>query len=347
VTAPEPLTPAAEQNVPSAADPTAPAGAQAVSAADPTAPAGSPVHSRTAALVLLALLALVCGVHWVVVQQGLQYMPPLTYGAFRMIGGLLTMVALLGVQGKLVRPPREDYPIIASVSLLQIAAGVLIMNFALQAVPAGRSSVLLYAMPLWVALLLWLFFRVKPRRNEAIGLVLGLTGILVLVNPTVIDWSIPLELAGTVALVINGVLWAAVTIHIRRHTWRSTPLLLQPWMLLVAGVPIVAAAVFLEQGREITWGLPLILALLYSGPLATAFANWASQSITRSLGPLASAVGFLATPVVGLIAGAIVLNEQLGLIDLAGFAMVLAGIAATSLFPAPAPAPKQVVAEGI
>jgi len=303
----------------------------------------SAVHSRKAALVLLALLSLVWGVHWVVVKQGLHDMPPLTYGAFRMLGGLLTMVAILGAQGRIRRPPRADLPIVFSVSLLQIAAGVLIMNFALQAVPAGRSSVLLYAMPLWVALLLWAFFKVKPRRNEAVGLVLGLGGILVLVNPTVINWGIPLELAGTLALVFNGVLWAAVTIHIRRHTWISTPLDLQPWMLLIASVPIVASALILEQGRQITWGLPLVLALLYSGPLATAFANWASQSITRSLGSLASAIGFLATPVVGLVSGAVFLHESLGLVDLAGFALVLGGIAITSLVPAAAPRPAEAV----
>lgn len=305
-------------------------------------PAGSPIVSRPVALTLLVLLALVWGVHWVVVKQGLHYMPTLTYGAFRMVGGLLTMVVLLGIQGKLRRPPREDWPIILSVSILQIAAGVFFMNFALQAVPAGRSSVLLYAMPLWVALLLWLFFRIKPRRNEFIGLFLGLTGILVLVNPTVINWTIPLELAGTLALVFNGVCWAIVTIHIRRHTWRSTPLLLQPWMLLVAAIPLVLSALLLEQGRTITWDLPLILALLYSGPLATAFANWASQSITRSLGPLASAMGFLATPVVGLVSGAIFLGEKLGPIDLLGFGMVLAGIGAASLFPAGARPPATV-----
>ena len=301
---------------------------------DQAGPTASAVHSRSAALVLLALLALVWGVHWVIVKQGLHYLPPLTYGAFRMLGGLLTMVAILGVQRRIKRPPRHDLPIIASVSLLQIAAGVLIMNFALQAVPAGRSSVLLYAMPLWVALLLWAFFRTPPRRNEAVGLVLGLGGILVLVNPTVIDWGVPLELAGTLALVVNGILWAAVTIHIRRHTWMSSPLDLQPWMLLTASVPIVVAALVLEQGREIRWELPAILALLYSGPLATAFANWASQSITRSLGPLASAIGFLATPVVGLVSGAVLLGESLGLLDIAGFALVLGGIAITSLIPA-------------
>ena len=145
-----------------------------------------------------------------------------------------------------------------------------------------------------------------------VGLVLGLTGVLVLVNPTVIDWGVPAELAGTLALIFNAILWAGVTIHIRRHTWVSRPLDLQPWMLLAALIPVAVAALILEPDGEITWGLPTVLILLYSGPLATAFANWASQSITRSLGPLTSAMGFLATPVVGLIAGALILGESLG-----------------------------------
>jgi drug/metabolite transporter (DMT)-like permease len=306
----------------------------------------SPVHGRTAALVLLVALSFVWGVHWVVVKEGLHYIPPLTYAALRLLTALLTMIAILSIRGRLRRPPRADVPIVLSVAVFQIAAGVLIMNFALQAVPAGRSSVLVYAMPLWVALLMWLVFRARPRRNELVGLFLGLSGIIVLVNPTVIDWGLPAELVGTLALISNGILWAGVTIHIRRHTWLSTPLDLQPWMLVVALVPVAAAALLLEAGREIHWELATVLVLLYSGPLATAFAFWASQSITRSLGPLASAMGFLATPVVGLASGAVILHESLGLIDVAGFAMVLAGIGAASLIPAAIPRVPAADADG-
>ncbi|HEY5628712.1 MAG TPA: DMT family transporter [Candidatus Limnocylindrales bacterium] len=295
---------------------------------------GAPVHGRTAALLLLALLSLVWGVHWVVVKEALHYFPPLTYGALRLVTGLVTMVAIVGATGRLRRPPRADLPVILSVSVIQMAVSILIMNFALQAVPAGRSSVLAYAMPLWVALLLWVLFRVTPRRNELLGIVLGVAGVAILVNPSVIDWGVPAEVAGTVALIVYGMLWAGVTIHIRRHTWHASPLELQPWMLLVATVPVVLAALVLEPGRTIDWQPAAIFALAYSGPLATAFAYWASQSITRSLGPISSAMGFLATPVVGLVAGAILLHESLGPADLAGFALVIAGIAAASLVPA-------------
>ena len=65
--------------------------------------------------------------------------------------------------------------------------------------------------------------------------------------------------------------------------------------------------------------------------LATAFAVWATQAITRSLGPQASATGFLAIPVVGLLSGWLVLGETLGAADVLGFGLVLGGVAVTSL----------------
>lgn len=294
------------------------------------------VHSRTAALVLLVLLSGVWGFHWVVVKIGLQYMPPFTYAALRIAAGLGTLVAIMAAQRRVHVPSRRDLPIVLSVGLAQIAAGVLIMNLALQVVPAGRSSVLVYTMPLWVAVLMALLFGVRPSRTELAGLGLGIAGIALLLNPSAIDWGAPGELLGTLALVFNAILWAAVTIHIRRHHWTASPLDLQPWQLLVALVPCVLFALVFEAGRAVRWEPSTVLVLLFSGPLATAFATWASQSITRSLGPLASATGFLAVPVVGLLSGAIVLQEQLGIVDLVGFGMVLAGIAAASLLPRPA-----------
>ena len=289
------------------------------------------MHARPVALVLLVLLALVWGAHWTVVKVGLQYMPPFTYGVLRLVGGALTIVAILAFQRRLRLPPRGDLPIVVSVGVLQVTAGIVLMNFALQIVPAGRSSVLAFSTPLWVALLLWLVFRKVLRRAELVGVALGIAGIIALLHPAAIDWGVPLQVVGTLALVLQAVLWAVVTLHIRRHTWRATPLDLQPWILLTALVPVAIAAFLLEQGREVDWQPITVLILLYSGPLATAFANWASQSITRSLGSVAATTGFLATPVVGLATASIVLQEPLGLIDVVGFGLVLGGIAAASL----------------
>lgn len=296
---------------------------------EPTTGAG--VHSRTAALALLVVLSVVWGAHWAVVKFGLGLMPPFTYAALRVAGGAATLFALLAIQGRLRLPDRASLPMLASVGIGQVAAGVLIMNLALQVVPAGRSSVLYYSMPLWVAVLLAVGFRVRPTSYELVGLVLGIVGLTALLNPGVIDWQSPGELAGTLALLGNAVVWAGVTIHIRRHRWTRTPLDLQPWQLLVALVPILLLTLLLEPGRSVRWELATVLVLLYSGPLATAFATWASQSITRSLGAQATGTGFLVVPVVGLLSGAIILGESLGPLDLLGFGLILAGVAAATV----------------
>lgn len=295
------------------------------------APPEAAVHSRSAALVLLALLTLVWGAHWVVVKLGLEYLPPLTYATLRLASGLVTMVALLAVQGRLRLPSRSNLPVILSVGLGQVGAGVALQVLALQVVPAGRSAVLVYTMPLWVAAILALVLRTPPSRREAVGLLLGIAGLAALLNPAVIDWQSGVELLGTLALLLNAAIWAVVTIHVGRHRWTQTPLELQPWMLLLALLPMAALATILEPGRPLRWEPATVLVLLYSGPLATAFAFWASQAIVRSLDAQVSAIGFLATPVVGLASGAIVLGEALGPIDVLGFALILGGIGVTSL----------------
>jgi drug/metabolite transporter (DMT)-like permease len=301
-----------------------------IAATTDAAPPVAEVHSHRSALILLALLSVIWGVHWVIVKVGLGYVPPITYAASRVAIALALMVVLLRVQGRLRLPDRSNLSIILSIGLVQVAAGVVLQNLALQVVDAGRSAVLVYTMPLWVAVLLALAFRIRPTRYELVGLVLGIAGLILLLNPASIDWSTPGEIAGAIGLLLNAVLWAAVTIHIRRHRWTQSPLDLQPWQLLTALIPLAILAIGVEQGEGIRWEPATLLFLLYSGVLATAFAVWATQAITRSLGSQASATGFLAIPVVGLLSGWLFLGETLGPLDVLGFGLVLGGVAVTS-----------------
>jgi drug/metabolite transporter (DMT)-like permease len=260
-------------------------------------------------------------------------MPPLTYATLRVLGGLITVVVLQAARGKLRLPPRSDVSVVFSWGLVQVAGGVLIMNLALKAVSAGRASVLAYTMPLFVAVILAVWLRTRPKRGELIGLALGLGGLVLLLNPAVIDWGRAAVVLGVGALLLHAASWGALTIQIRRHHWTATPLDVQPWQLLVALVPVALIAYLVEGFQGVNWQASTVLVLLYSGPLATAFAAWASQSVTRALGAQATAIGFVVVPVVGLIAGNVLLGEALGPIDGLGFVLVLAGVAIASLRP--------------
>jgi len=280
------------------------------------------------AWLLLLGLVVVWGSHWVVVKVGLETIPGFTYGVLRLVTGMAALAILMLVTGRARRPYRADLPIIVSYGLLAVALLIITMNLALPFIPAGRSAILAYTIPLWVVPVMAIVARVLPSRSEAIGLVLGLVGIGLLLNPAAIDWSAEGALLGSLLLVIGAIGASIALVHVRMHPWKGTPFDTQIWQLLVALVPMVLFMLVLERDRilDIEWDLQTILVVLYSGPLATAFAFWASQVIVRALGPLTTGIGYLGAPVVGVIAGIIVLGEIITPIDIAGIAVTTAGI---------------------
>ena len=287
--------------------------------------------TRARPYLLLICLALTWGIHWPVAKIGLRDLPPFTYGALRVAIALAVIAAVLVARRGLRLPDRHDVPIVLSVGIGQMAAGIAAMNFALPLISAGRSSILVYTMPLWVALIQLPLLRAGGAGRQVGGLILGLAGIALLLNPQSVDWQSSGQMLGSAALLVSAILWAATTIHLRHHVWRGTPLDLMPWQLLIAVVPLTIAALVLEPARQIHWEPTAIVAILYSGLLATALAFWLSQSISRSLSPLATTMGFLAVPVVGLASSWVLLGEPLTLLDLAGATTTFLGIVVVSI----------------
>ncbi|HEX7491977.1 MAG TPA: DMT family transporter [Candidatus Limnocylindrales bacterium] len=288
-----------------------------------------PASPRIRPILLLLCLGLVWGIHWPVTKIGLRDLPPFTYGALRVATGLAVVVGVLAARRGLSFPDRRDFPVVASVGLGQMAFGIAAMNLALPLVAAGRSSILVYTMPLWVGLFQLSSLRTGARQ-QVLGLLIGLSGIGLLLSPQSIDWGSQGQLAGSAVLLASAAVWAATTIHLRQHEWHGTPFNLMPWQLIVALVPLAVLAVVIEGGRSIHWEPTAIAAVIYSGPLATALAFWLTQSVSRSLSPLATTMGFLTVPVVGLVASWVMLGEPLTMLDFAGALATMAGIVVVS-----------------
>lgn len=291
----------------------------------------SKLDGRVRPYLLLICLALVWGTNWPIAKIGLRDLPPFTYGVLRVAGGLVVIIAALAFRRALSLPDRRDVPVIVSVGLGQMAAGIAFMNLALPLVAAGRSSILVYTMPLWVGLFQLPTLLAAGAKRQLAGLLVGLVGIGLLLNPQSIDWQSQGQLLGSAALLVSAALWAVTTIHLRQHEWHGTPLRLMPWQLLVAMVPLLAFAVIFDAGKSIRWEPVSVAAVLYSGPLATALAFWLSQSISRSLSPLATTMGFLAVPVVGVASSWVLLGEQFTALDVAGGAITFVGIVVVSM----------------
>lgn len=311
------------------ADEAAPGSAESGSV---TNPHNTATLNSAVAYALVVLLALVWGVHWVIAKVGLSYLPPFTYGALRIAIATVTLAVVLGAQGRIKLPSWSDVPVVLVGGLGQIAAAIILMNIALPSLPAGRSAILAYTTPLWVVLLQVLVLRARPSRREIGALAFGLFGIAILLNPAAIDWHSSATLAGSGMMLLSAVIMGATILQLRHHRWSGATLDLMLWELLVALIPLSLLAFTFESGESIHWQPEGVACVLYSGLLGSAFAYWASQSIQRTLAPLASALCFLAVPMVGIVAGSVILGEEVGAVDFAGFAATFVGIGILSLY---------------
>jgi len=267
------------------------------------------------------------GLTWPINKLLLAAVPPLWAVALRTAIGGVALFALALATRRLAPPPRADLPVLLSIALLHMIGFGVLSSVGLELVPAGRSAVLAYTTPLWVApgASLFLGERLTPRR--LVGVIVGLTGLVVLFNPLAFDWTRRAAVLGNAAILAAALLWAASILHIRGHRWRSTPFDLLPWETLLATVILVPLAWLGAGPPAFPWSVPVAAMLLYAGLPGTALAYWAIAMAGRGLPAVTTSLGLLATPVISIVVATLWLGERPSASLLLAVALILGGVA--------------------
>lgn len=280
-----------------------------------------------AGLAWLAVVVVAWGLTWPVSKLILESVPPLWAVAIRSGIGCLAMLALGVVSRRLAWPARADVPVLLGIALLHMVGFGVLASLGLQLVSTGRSVVLAYTTPLWVAPGASLFLGERLTARRALGVSVGLLGLVVLFNPLALDWTQRGLVLGHVAILAAALLWAASILQIRAHHWRTTPLDVIPWSLAVATVTTAVIALTVEGRPHVAWSPRLVALLLYAGVPGTALAYWATAMASRALPAVTTSLGLLGTPVVSVIVATLWLREPLTLSLLAAVALVTSGVA--------------------
>jgi drug/metabolite transporter (DMT)-like permease len=277
-------------------------------------------------LVIFVAVILLWGANWPIIKVGLDYMPPLYFAACRMLIGAVTLFVILLIRGRLAFPKRQDLRILFSEAILHMAAPIALMNLALEHVAAGRSAILSFTTPLWIAPAGILLLGERLSGCKAVGLSVGLLGLVVLFNPFDFDWASRETLIGNGLLMLTALTWAIAIIVARTNEWTTAPLQLSPWQMLIAAAVIAPAAIIFERVDQIRWTGELAAVMAFNGPVATAFCFWGALIIARDLPVLTTSMGFLGVPVAGVVFSAVALGERLTPTLIVGMTFIVGGI---------------------
>jgi drug/metabolite transporter (DMT)-like permease len=282
---------------------------------------------RGQGVLALIIVVVAWGLTWPVNKVVLLSLSPLWAVTLRSAIATVTLFALTAWRGRLALPPREDLPVLLSITLLHMVGFNLLASWGLTMVPAGRTVVVAYTTPLWVTPGAALLLREPPTTRRMIGVLVGLAGLATLFNPLTLDWADRAVVLGNLAILLAALLWAVSILHIRAHRWRSTPFSLIPWETLLATVLLAPIALGTGPLPAVDWNLRFSALLLYLGVVGTAVAYWAVATASRLLPAVTTSLGLLATPVLGVVAATLWLGEPLTLPLVLAIILVLGGVA--------------------
>lgn len=268
---------------------------------------------RVPSAIYVQLMAAVMfwGVNWTLTKGVLHNISPVDFVAVRFGGAVFVMAAItLAMRGSLL-PPAGERLQLAIIGAVQVGGSQFCSTVALNYVGAGRAVVLLYSLQLWALPLSWWLNHERVSSRALCGGLVGFAGIVLFVNPALVNWHDPRVLIGNGIGLTAGLAWALGACFYRKRTWRSSFWTQTFWQVVWSAVLTDAFALFAQRSSAITWNWHLLAVMAYTwiGPTALCWLFWGKALAVM---PAWRAGQVLAlTPVVGMIVSAIFTEEQI------------------------------------
>ena len=284
-------------------------------------PYRSPLKS---ALPLVVVLTLVWGTTWVLFPYAVKEVSVWTFRAVSVTFAGCSLLIIAALRGLPLAVPRTSWPTLVGAALVYLVIWNIASTFAAVLIPSGQAAILGFTMPLWVTLISWAFWGERPSKRLGLAVALGGVGVgLLLARSAGAYANAPLGFALGLLAAIG---WAFGTLLVKRRPIEVPALVHTGWQLLIAAVPITAAALYFGDGAFFMPSWPSIAVITYIALMPMALGNVVWFSIVRVLPANVAALSSVMVPVVAMVCGAIVYQEPLGWIQLVAMVCCAGGL---------------------
>ncbi|WP_244807594.1 EamA family transporter [Caballeronia zhejiangensis] len=271
-------------------------------------------------LLIASVVILAWGVNFVVIKLGLHGVPPMLLGALRF--------ALAAVPAIFVKRPQIPLRWLFAYGLtISLGQFALLFYGMYVGMPAGLASLVLQAQAFFTLIFASMFLGERIRAANVAGLLIAAAG-LALIG---MRGGHAMTVTGFLFTLAAAAMWALGNI-VTKRMGKVDLLSLVVWGSLIPPLPFLALSLIFEGPARIEYSLatvPLIsiFAILYLSFIATivGYSLW-GKLLARY--PAGSVAPFsLLVPVIGLASAALFLGEGLNSAQVAGAALVMAGLA--------------------
>jgi drug/metabolite transporter (DMT)-like permease len=275
----------------------------------------------TRGYLLVVAMSIFWGLNWPIMKIALLEIPPWTFRTLTIGCAAVGILILAKAGGQKLSISKNEFLPLLVVSMLNVTGWHLGSAHGVSHMEAGRAVIVGFTMPLWANIASCLVLREKVTIQKTAALLLGLTGLFILLQPQLI--AVGDKPIGVFFMLAAAMSWATGTVLLKYFKWTMPTVLLTGWQLILGSLPVIAGAIIFEPGLAIfQLSLKAILATLYVIAFPMLFCHWAWFTVVGLFPASVAAITTLLVPVIGVLSSALVLEERVGFREGAALALV-------------------------
>ena len=280
-----------------------------------------------ARLVWLVLCG-IWGSTWLFIKLGLADLPPLTFAGIRFVIACAILFTIIRLRRIQLPQARTDWSLLAITGILSFGFNYGLVFWGEQYISSGLAALLQATLPAFGLVFAHLHLPGERLSWAKIGgVVLGVCGVgVVFSNQLAVSGR--QALAGCVALILSSMFAAYSNVLVKKSGKHLDPAILAAGQMFFGLLLLLGVGIPLEGNPlRFHWTPVALLALLYLAVVGSVIAFLLYYWLVLNMDVTKSMLIALVTPVVAVLLGMLVLDEQIGWRTLAGGAMIMAGIA--------------------
>jgi drug/metabolite transporter (DMT)-like permease len=288
---------------------------------------------KAANLVRLTLIVLLWGSAFPLIKIAFSEVPPVTLGFLRFLIAtpILTFYAYVkdgkGFRGLF----RKNLLTLIGMGLTGVMGYHVFQNVGIQHTSATNSSIIISSNPIILAVLSVLFLKEKVKATQALGIIIGFTGVVTIILME--GQGLPIgasSLVGDVLSFGGGVSWAVYSIFGKRFSTRVNPTTLTAASTIFGTIFLIPPTLLLEKPHlPTTGGVWFAIVVLSLGASCLAYVLW--NQVLSEEEAFRVGVSLFLMPVITTVLSVALLSEPLTPYILAGMGLVLSGVFITEI----------------
>lgn len=279
-----------------------------------------------------AIVYIVWGSTYFFIKIAIHSFPPLMLGAIRFFAAsIIMLIWCLYQKEKIITRSNIKHAVIGGFFLLFIGNGAVI--WVEQYMPSGVVAIMVSSSPLWFVVLDKRKWGENLRsRSTILGLITGFAGVFLLFYKSLIvsfNGAAHAEVGGMILLTLAAMSWAGGSLYSKYNNTESSAVVNSTWQMLTAGFAFTIGSLVLGEQQDFSlstvsseaWGAVAYLVVFGS---VVGFSAYVWLLKVRPATQVSTYA--YVNPVVAVMLGVFFADENIGILQIAGLAIILISV---------------------